>query len=63
MYVLLFDFEIKYYRGENNMLSPDAKLQSYFDSLPKIVQESIMQCGMEFKNVDELKTFVDGLNQ
>lgn len=43
-------------------MNNELNLQSYFDSLPKIVQESIMQSGMEFKSVNELKNFIDGLS-
>lgn len=44
------------------MFSNDTGVQEYFDSLPKIVQESIMQCGLEFNNVNDIRNFVEGIN-
>lgn len=46
---------------QNPFLSPDMK--QYFNSLPAFVQESIEQSGVSFNNVNELRTFVQNLNQ
>ncbi len=33
----------------------------YFSTLPKFIQESIMQSGLEFKSEEEIKKFVSQL--
>jgi len=37
------------------------EMKEYFSSLPKIVQESIEQSGVEFKTLEELKSFVSNI--
>lgn len=46
---------------DKNKLPPDAL--SYFEGLPKIVQESIMQAGVSFYTRDELAAFCKQLEQ
>ena len=43
-----------------NSLPKDA--QQYFSTLPKLVQESIMQSGVSFDDVQQLKEFVHHLD-
>lgn len=38
-------------------------MEKYFHSLPATVQESIMQCGMNFKNEDDMRSVVMQLVQ
>lgn len=38
-------------------------MEKYFHSLPTSVQESIMQCGMNFKNEDDMRAVVFQLVQ
>lgn len=38
-------------------------MQQYFQSLPAYIQESIKQSGVDLKNEQELRDFVDHLNQ
>lgn len=40
-----------------------AAMEQYFCSLPMIVQESIKQSGVEFCNMEEMKSFVENLNK
>lgn len=38
-------------------------MEKYFHTLPVSVQESIMQCGMNFKNEDDMRAVVFQLVQ
>ena len=40
------------------MKENDPRTSKYFNSLPIIVQESIMQSGMTFDNDEEIRNFV-----
>lgn len=35
----------------------------FFNSLPELIKESIMQCGIDFQNEAELQQFVSNVNK
>ncbi len=41
----------------------DPSMHQYFSTLPSMIQESIIQSGVKFSSVDELRRFVENLNQ
>ena len=41
----------------------DPEMQQYFSKLPIFIQESILQSGLKFENLDHLRRFVDHVNQ
>ncbi len=43
--------------------SMDWNMQQYFSSLPAYIQESIKQSGVKLQTVDDMRRFVDNLNQ
>lgn len=47
---------------ENNFYK-DKEMQSYFETLPALIKESIMQSGTELSSLNELKSFVNGITQ
>lgn len=42
---------------------PNTEMQEYFDGLNKLVQESIMQSGVKFTSLEELRSFVENLRK
>ncbi len=47
--------------GKNPFTAPD--MAQYFLKLPAMIQESIQQSGVKFDSVEQLRAFVDHLNQ
>ena len=45
-----------------NMNNQNSQMEQYFCSLPKFVQESMKQSGVEFCDVAQMKAFVDNLS-
>lgn len=44
-----------------NNFTPE--MQSYFDSLPSMLRESISQSGKNFSSIDELRSFANELKR
>ena len=44
-----------------NSFTPE--MQSYFDSLPSVLRESISKSGKSFDSIDELRSFADELKR
>lgn len=40
-------------------ITPEA--QAYFETLPKLVQESIIQSGVQIQNKEDMENFIGGL--
>ncbi len=43
-----------------DMFNLTPQMQQYFDALPKITQESIIQSGAKINSLDDLKAIVEG---
>lgn len=44
-----------------DMFNLTPQMQEYFDSLPKIMQESIIQSGAKINSLDDLKAITEGV--
>ncbi|MDP4132813.1 MAG: hypothetical protein Q8882_02235 [Bacillota bacterium] len=43
----------------NKTVFTDSEMQTYFSNLPASAQENIMQSGVDFKSLSELKSYAD----
>lgn len=46
-----------------NLSDFNAETKAYFETLPRLVQESIIQSGVQIQNKQDLEKFVSGLTQ
>lgn len=46
-----------------DMFNLTPQMQQYFDSLPKMMQESIIQSGAKINSLDDLKAIAEGATQ
>lgn len=51
-------FERSFYMPDMFNLTP--QMQEYFNSLPKMMQESIIQSGVKINSLEDLKAVVEG---
>lgn len=41
----------------------DQKMREYFESMPMVLKEEIVQSSIEFRSVDELKKYFENVNK
>lgn len=50
-------------KNEGRLQGADVQGQQYFASLPAYIQESILQSGVKLQTEEEIRQFVENLNQ
>lgn len=43
--------------------NPQLRMELYFKTLPKLVQESVRQSGIQFESLEQLKSFADSIQK
>lgn len=46
-----------------DMFNLTSQMQDYFNSLPKMMQETIIQSGAKINSLDDLKAVVEGVTE